>query len=67
MFFFGAPWRSTDYEQASDRIWRIGQTDPVDIVNVKLKSSKKKSLRSDAGHFGLVCADVWLCHHRIGD
>lgn len=41
MFFFGAPWRSTDYEQASDRIWRIGQTDPVDIVNVKLKSSKR--------------------------
>lgn len=40
MFFFGAPWRSTDYEQASDRIWRIGQTDTVNIINVGLASAK---------------------------
>ena len=41
MFFFGAPWRSTDYEQAWSRIWRIGQTDPVHIYNVALKSKRQ--------------------------
>ena len=41
MFFFGAPWRSADYEQACDRIWRIGQTDAVNIFNVMLASRKK--------------------------
>jgi superfamily II DNA or RNA helicase len=40
MFFFGTPWRSTDFEQASDRIHRIGQTDAVDIWTVKMKSKK---------------------------
>lgn len=40
MFFFGPPWRSTDYEQAAMRIWRIGQTEAVDITTVMLKSSK---------------------------
>lgn len=40
MFFFAAPWRSTDYEQAWSRIWRIGQTDPVNIYNVRLQSRK---------------------------
>lgn len=41
MFFFGPPWRSTDFEQASDRIWRIGQTDPVDIFTIVMKSKKQ--------------------------
>ena len=41
LFYFGTPWRSTDYEQASDRIWRIGQTDAVDIYTVKMKSKEK--------------------------
>lgn len=41
MFFFGAPWRSTDYEQAWSRIWRIGQTDPVDVYNVRMVSRKQ--------------------------
>lgn len=30
-FFFAAPWRSTDFEQAAERNHRIGQTDEVDI------------------------------------
>lgn len=41
MFFFGPPWRSTDFEQACDRIWRIGQTDPVNIWKVILASKRK--------------------------
>lgn len=41
MFFFGTPWRSTDFEQACDRIWRIGQTDEVDIYTVKCMSQQK--------------------------
>lgn len=36
MFFFGPPWRSTDYDQCCDRIYRIGQTDDVYIWNVRL-------------------------------
>lgn len=40
LFFFGAPWRSTDYEQASDRIWRIGQTETVNIWNVGAKTKQ---------------------------
>lgn len=38
LFFFGLPWRYADYEQAADRIYRIGQTSEVSIINVKLKS-----------------------------
>lgn len=38
MFFFGTPWRSGDYEQCTDRIHRIGQTDDVDIYSVLMKS-----------------------------
>lgn len=41
MFFFGTPWRSTDFDQCCDRIHRIGQTEDVFIYTVKLKSSKK--------------------------
>lgn len=36
MFFFGAPWRSTDYDQCCDRIYRIGQDVDVNIWNVLL-------------------------------
>ena len=42
MFFFGTPWRDTDLEQASDRIWRIGQTEPVDIYIVKMVSMNRR-------------------------
>ena len=38
MFFFGTPWRSTDFEQCCDRIHRIGQTEEVFIFNVVMKS-----------------------------
>jgi SNF2 family DNA or RNA helicase len=31
IIFFGTPWRSADYHQASDRVHRIGQTHPVQI------------------------------------
>lgn len=36
MFFFGPPWRSTDYDQCCDRIYRIGQEADVNIYNVIL-------------------------------
>lgn len=36
MFFFGPPWRSTDYDQCCDRIYRIGQDTDVRIYNVIL-------------------------------
>ena len=42
MFFLGTPWRDTDLEQASDRIWRIGQTDPVDIYIVRTISQNRR-------------------------
>lgn len=38
MFFFGPPWRSSDYDQCCDRIHRIGQTTPCHIYNVLLKT-----------------------------
>lgn len=40
MFFFGPPWRSTDYDQCCDRIYRIGQTSDVNIYNVRLDTPK---------------------------
>ena len=40
MFFFGPPWRSADYNQCCDRIYRIGQTSDVCIFNVILKTDK---------------------------
>ena len=36
MFFFGAPWRATDFDQCCDRIYRIGQDCDVNIYNVIL-------------------------------
>lgn len=41
MFFFGTPWRYTDYEQAYKRIHRIGQNTQVNIYNILLKTDKK--------------------------
>jgi len=38
MFFFGTPWRSADYNQAMDRIYRIGQTHDVYIYTVLLNT-----------------------------
>ena len=40
MFFFGPPWRETDFEQCADRIHRIGQTSKVDIYNTILLDSR---------------------------
>ena len=40
MFFFGTPWRSTDFDQCCDRIYRIGQTTDVFIFNVLMDSEK---------------------------
>jgi superfamily II DNA or RNA helicase len=40
MFFFGTPWRSADYNQAADRIHRIGQKFDVTIYNVILGTTK---------------------------
>ena len=39
-FFFAAPWRSTDYEQAAERNHRIGQTEEVDIYTVMMDSAE---------------------------
>lgn len=44
MFFFGPPWRSTDFEQCSDRIHRIGQTVPVSIYTVLLNTGTTLNL-----------------------
>ena len=44
MLFFGTPWRSADYNQAADRIHRIGQTDDVDIYRVLLDTGKDLNL-----------------------
>lgn len=38
MFFFGPPWRQSDFDQCSDRIHRIGQTDTVNIYTVVLST-----------------------------
>ncbi len=40
MFFFGPPWRSTDYDQCCDRIYRIGQDVDVFIYNILLDSDE---------------------------
>lgn len=40
MFFFGSPWRSADFDQCCDRIYRIGQTNDVFIFNVLMDSEK---------------------------
>lgn len=40
MFFFGPPWRDSDFEQCSDRIHRIGQTDDCHIYTVTLDTGE---------------------------
>lgn len=44
MFFFGTPWRSADYNQCCDRIYRIGQTTDVNIYNVLLNTGSELNL-----------------------
>ena len=41
IIFFGTPYRSTDFEQACDRIHRIGQDENCYIYNVLLWSHEK--------------------------
>lgn len=41
MLFFGTPYRNADFEQACDRIHRIGQTSEVYIHKILLKSAAK--------------------------
>jgi len=44
MFFFGPPWRNADFEQCSDRIHRIGQTDDCYIYIVSLNTNGESNL-----------------------
>ena len=44
MFFFGPPWRDSDFEQCSDRIHRIGQTDDCNIYMVTLDTGEALNL-----------------------
>ena len=44
MFFFGPPWRDSDFEQCSDRIHRIGQTDDCYIYTVSLDTGEALNL-----------------------
>ena len=44
MFFFGTPWRSADYNQCCDRIYRIGQNTDVNIYNVLLDTGDELNL-----------------------
>lgn len=44
MFFFGPPWRDGDFQQCSDRIHRIGQTDDCNIYTVILDTSGELNL-----------------------
>lgn len=44
MFFFGPPWRDADFEQCSDRIHRIGQTDDCHIYTVTLDTGDALNL-----------------------
>lgn len=44
MFFFGPPWRQSDFDQCSDRIHRIGQTDDVNVYTVVLDTGSELNL-----------------------
>ena len=67
MFFFGPPWRSTDFDQCCDRIYRIGQTSPVTIYNVILDTKEfnlsdrmNKILNWSGEMFGAAVDDLKL-------
>ena len=42
--FLNDPWRDADKEQASNRIWRIGQDTPCDVITVHLDTGSTKNL-----------------------
>lgn len=44
LFFFGTPWRSTDFEQAWKRIYRIGQNVETYIFTVRLDTPGSPNL-----------------------
>ena len=44
MFFLGTPYRNADFEQACDRIHRIGQTTQVNIYTVLLDTGEEKNI-----------------------
>ena len=44
MIFFGPPWRESDFQQCSDRIHRIGQTDDCYIYTVVLQTGEESNL-----------------------
>lgn len=44
VIFLNKPWRSIDYEQASDRVHRIGQDCSVDIISLVLDTGEEGNL-----------------------
>lgn len=44
MFFFGPPWRDSDFNQCCDRIHRIGQKTDVEITIVSLDTGSKLNI-----------------------
>ena len=39
LIFVDTPWTDADFKQASDRIYRIGQTKPVEIITLVAKDT----------------------------
>ena len=67
MFFFGSPWRSADFDQCCDRIYRIGQDTNVQIYNVLLETTElnistriDKILQWSSKMFGAAMDDLVL-------
>lgn len=44
VIFLNKPWRSIEYQQASDRIHRIGQDTPCEIISLVLDTGKEANL-----------------------
>jgi SNF2 family DNA or RNA helicase len=65
MLFFGTPWRSADYDQCCDRIYRIGQNTDVDIYNILLETGDKLNLSTRMNDI-LECFDE-MFNSMIGD